>query len=176
MASDYNLTLIEDDTNCGLSFRHNETTTLKALDHEHRVIYCSSLSKSVAPALRVGWMIAEQWTARAAETEYVINMGGAAIGQHFPPGTNAITPTGGFTVWVELPEHVDGPALRELALERNISIAPGDIFSARGGYRNYVRIGWGGEWSGKVAQGVAELGKIRRGLATAKQASRPTGA
>ncbi len=53
-----------------------------------------------------------------------------AVARHFPPGTRATRPAGGYFLWIELPEGTDTLALQQLALSHGISIAPGPIFSA----------------------------------------------
>jgi DNA-binding transcriptional MocR family regulator len=63
-----------------------------------------------------------------------------AVARHFPEGTKVTRPGGGFVLWVELPEDVDSVALYGAALRKNITIAPGPLFSARGQYRNCVRL------------------------------------
>lgn len=53
----YDIPLIEDDVYGFLSFSSRRPKAVKAYDKEQRVIYCSSYSKTISPALRVGWMI-----------------------------------------------------------------------------------------------------------------------
>ncbi len=50
--------IIEDDVFGGLAYNHRPLPPLKALDMENRVIYCSSLSKTLDSRLRIGWVIA----------------------------------------------------------------------------------------------------------------------
>lgn len=56
-ASRHDVTLIEDDYESELNFVGQPTPALKSLDTEHRVIYVGSLSKTLAPGLRVGFMV-----------------------------------------------------------------------------------------------------------------------
>jgi DNA-binding transcriptional MocR family regulator len=60
--------------------------------------------------------------------------------QHFPADTRVTRPSGGQVVWVELPEDVDTVALFQRALQQGICIAPGAMFSAKGKYRNFLRL------------------------------------
>ncbi len=196
VASDFDITIVEDDTNWGLGFKTNSAPSLKSMDTEQRVIYCSSFSKSIAPALRVGWVIAERLTEEVVLSKYMHDMGCPALPQmvvakylsekrfskdlermraahanavseladavrrYFPEGTTPVVPSGGFTVWTELPANVSGGQLREAALEKGISIAPGTTFSGRDSYKNYLRLGWGGEWNETVGSKIEILGKI----------------
>ncbi|MFK7890918.1 MAG: PLP-dependent aminotransferase family protein [Granulosicoccus sp.] len=56
-ASDSGVTIVEDDYESELNFIGKPTPALKSLDTEHRVIYVGSLSKTLAPGLRVGFMV-----------------------------------------------------------------------------------------------------------------------
>lgn len=56
-ASQHGVTIIEDDYESELNFVGKPTPALKSLDTEHRVIYVGSLSKTLAPGLRVGFMV-----------------------------------------------------------------------------------------------------------------------
>jgi DNA-binding transcriptional MocR family regulator len=66
-----------------------------------------------------------------------------AIGQSFPAGTKVSRPTGGYFLWVELPEAVDALALHDKAMDAGISIAPGPMFSASRGFRSCIRVNHG---------------------------------
>jgi DNA-binding transcriptional MocR family regulator len=65
-------------------------------------------------------------------------------------------------LWVELPRGVDGVDLFEQALERGIGIAPGIIFSATAGYRNFIRLSAGLPFGPEVEKALATLGKLAR--------------
>ncbi|MEC5208373.1 MULTISPECIES: PLP-dependent aminotransferase family protein [Vogesella] len=64
----------------------------------------------------------------------------ALIAAHFPPGTRATHPSGGFLVWVELPDGYDTVKLFDLAIHERISISPGPLYSPSGRYRNALRL------------------------------------
>lgn len=49
--------IIEDDSLGDLYFGKNPSKTLKSFDTNGNILYCSSVSKSIAPGLRVGWII-----------------------------------------------------------------------------------------------------------------------
>jgi DNA-binding transcriptional MocR family regulator len=65
---------------------------------------------------------------------------GDAVLRHFPGGTKISRPKGGHVLWVQMPEKVDALALYERAIEKNISIAPGPLFSTKGLYKNFIRL------------------------------------
>jgi len=58
----------------------------------------------------------------------------------FPAGTRATEPTGGFLVWVELPEGCNANQLFDAAIARGISITPGNLYSPSGRYTRHVRL------------------------------------
>jgi DNA-binding transcriptional MocR family regulator len=84
----------------------------------------------------------------------------SAIAQHFPAGTRITRPSGGFILWVELPEGIDSVELFRQALRDNISFGPGVLFSATDRYRNCIRIGCAEPWSARVEQAIARLGAL----------------
>lgn len=58
------IAIIEDDTFGSLMDNETPINALKAWDHSGNVIYCASLTKTLAPGLRIGWMSAGRWHAR----------------------------------------------------------------------------------------------------------------
>ncbi|MEH6579040.1 MAG: PLP-dependent aminotransferase family protein [Amphritea sp.] len=56
-ASNKNFLIIEDDYECETTFAANPTPALKSLDRNGRVIYLGSLSKTLSPGLRLGYMV-----------------------------------------------------------------------------------------------------------------------
>ena len=83
-----------------------------------------------------------------------------AVAEHFPAGTRATRPAGGYFLWVEMPHGVDALQVHQRALAQGISVAPGPIFSATQGFRNCLRLNYGHGWDGRVQDAVAVLGRI----------------
>jgi DNA-binding transcriptional MocR family regulator len=86
----------------------------------------------------------------------------AAVQRYFPPGTRVTRPAGGFVVWVEMPGKCDAMKLYEQALARQISIAPGPIFSASGRFKNFVRLNCSCPWSPDLDAALRTLGDLCR--------------
>ena len=78
----------------------------------------------------------------------------------FPSCTKVSRPTGGFSLWLELPKPFDSRALFDEALEQGICFAPGDVFSASRRFRNCLRLSAGGVWNQRIEDGVRRLGQI----------------
>ncbi len=87
-----------------------------------------------------------------------------AIERHFPDGTRLSSPSGGYFVWVKLPDGVNSLELHREALKNGISIAPGPIFSAQRGFADYVRLNYGHLWNEEINEAVALLGRITHNL------------
>jgi len=60
LAVKYNVPILEDNTYGDLRYRKERIPHIKELDTEGVVIYISSMSKCIAPAVRVGFMVANQ--------------------------------------------------------------------------------------------------------------------
>ncbi|MEM2157741.1 MAG: PLP-dependent aminotransferase family protein [Sulfolobales archaeon] len=60
LADRYDFLIIEDDPYSSFTYEPSDTTSLKSLDKNSRVIYISTLSKILAPGLRIGWILASK--------------------------------------------------------------------------------------------------------------------
>lgn len=85
-----------------------------------------------------------------------------ALLRHFPKGTTATRPTGGYFLWVELPGGADALAIQRQALAFGISVAPGPIFSARREFAHCLRLNYGHPWTGKMDDAMEILGRLAR--------------
>jgi DNA-binding transcriptional MocR family regulator len=84
----------------------------------------------------------------------------AAISRYFPPGTKVTRPSGGMSLWVELPAEVNALKVYHLGMASKISTAPGQLFSAKQKYQNFLRLNCGNPWSERIENAVRELGRI----------------
>jgi len=57
LAETYEIPIIEDDISSELYFGDHRPKPLKAYDRQRLVLTCSSFSKSLAPGLRIGWLL-----------------------------------------------------------------------------------------------------------------------
>jgi len=79
---------------------------------------------------------------RLARSAYALRCSAmrTAILKHFPAGTRVSQPTGGFLLWIELPDNISGTDLAEYALSRDIALSPGCLFSTRNHYGHCIRL------------------------------------
>lgn len=82
------------------------------------------------------------------------------VGHHFPSGTHATRPLGGYFMWLELPRQVNALDVHQEALQRGISVAPGPIFSASEGFTNCMRLNFGHPWTIQIENALKTLGNI----------------
>jgi DNA-binding transcriptional MocR family regulator len=80
--------------------------------------------------------------------------------RHFPPGTKATHPSGGYFLWIELPNHVNALAIHKRALSLGISVAPGPMFSAQRGFTNCLRLNYGHLWDERAEAALVTLGRL----------------
>jgi DNA-binding transcriptional MocR family regulator len=88
------------------------------------------------------------------------NIMAAAIRRFFPAETRVSHPMGGYVLWVELPDHIDSMKLYQRALECNITIGPGRMFSVGNAYKHCIRLNYSYPWSAEIEHAIAKLGKL----------------
>lgn len=68
LAKEYQFAIIEDDYDFDFHYDNKPYVPLASIDHHHNVIYIGSISKTFAPALRIGFMVASQAFIESAST------------------------------------------------------------------------------------------------------------
>lgn len=76
----YQIPLIEDDIYGDLGFKQRPHPC-KSMDTQGSVVLCSSFSKTIAPGLRVGWIIPGQYKEQVIQTKTLLNISTASINQ-----------------------------------------------------------------------------------------------
>ena len=191
----HEIPLIENDVSGEIYFTDKRPLVAKAYDSKGLVMLCSSFSKDISPALRVGWTAPGRYKAelewlkftsnsatatlpqmavaeflesggydhhlRTIRREYANNVSllSQAVMRYFPPETRVTRPTGGFVLWVQLPENVDSLELYKLALQNNITITPGYLFSPTNQFSNFIRLN-AAAWSYPIEKALEQLGEM----------------
>lgn len=94
---------------------------------------------------------------------YYVEQMSQAVMRAFPAGVRVTRPSGGFVIWVQLPENVDALDLYAHALRAGVTLAPGDLFSATRQYRNFIRLN-AALWNREVERAIERLGDLARSL------------
>jgi DNA-binding transcriptional MocR family regulator len=87
-----------------------------------------------------------------------------AVMRYFPEGTRLTRPSGGFILWVQLPEKVDSLELYRMALHAGITLAPGHVFSATYQFSNFIRLN-AATFNYSVERALERLGEMIFALA-----------
>lgn len=82
-----------------------------------------------------------------------------AVTRYFPSGTRVTRPSGGFVLWVQLPEQVDSLELYTLALQGGITLTPGYLFSPTNQFSNFIRLN-AAAWTYPIERGLERLGEM----------------
>jgi DNA-binding transcriptional MocR family regulator len=78
----------------------------------------------------------------------------------FPSDTRLSNPTGGFTLWLELPGDTDIMPIFHQARAAGITFTPGPLFSPDGCFKNCMRLSCGASWSPQIEAALGTLGQI----------------
>jgi DNA-binding transcriptional MocR family regulator len=89
-----------------------------------------------------------------------VEKGRYMIARSFPDGTCISNPQGGNVVWVEMPSGCNSIDIFNRALQKNIGVTPGILFSATRRFKNYLRINCGFPWNETNQQAMTTLGEI----------------
>ena len=81
MLQAHGVPLIEDDIYGDLVYASPRPRAIKSWDTEGQVLLCSSVSKTIAPGLRVGWAAPGRWLAQVSYLKLVSSMASATMPQ-----------------------------------------------------------------------------------------------
>jgi DNA-binding transcriptional MocR family regulator len=126
--------------------------------------YSTSLASATLPQVAVAQFMAEGGyrqhlrRIRRIYRDRVAALRRAAI-RFFPFDIRVTDPSGGYLLWIELPETIDALVLYKLALKEGIAITPGHLFSTGDRYRNFIRLN-AANWSDAAAPAIRRLGNV----------------
>lgn len=78
LANQHDVYLIEDDVYAELYFGEKKPTSLKSFDTHERVLHCGSLSKSLCPGYRLGWVINKRFNEPIQKLQLMSTLSGSA--------------------------------------------------------------------------------------------------
>ena len=92
-----------------------------------------------------------------------------ALAVDFPEGVTWTRPTGGFYVWVRLPDHLDARAMLAKAITARVAYVPGGAFYADGQGASCLRLSYCFPPPERIREGVRRLaGVVEEELALAR--------
>ena len=198
LARRYDVAIIEDDVYGDLAYAAPRPRSIAAFDEDGRVLLCSSVSKTLLPGLRLGWLAPGRYRDRALHEKYVSTGSSATLAQgsvaefmarghharhlsamrnqyrlqrdqmrtwvhqYFPEGTRVSAPSGGFMLWLELPEGFDSITLNRRLAEHRLEIAPGPLFSASGKYQHCLRLNFASPLNDETHAAIRIIGDCAR--------------
>lgn len=151
----WNLPLVEDDAYGDLTPEGADAPPppLKAMDDGHRVLYVGSLSKTVAPGLRIGWVVAPRPIVdRLADVRGQIDLGTPGYVQAWAAA---------FLRSAAWPEHLD--RVRRVLAKRRLHLAQAAAPLAEGGFRLAVPQGGMFAW-GRWSQDLPDRARLDRAI------------
>jgi 2-aminoadipate transaminase len=206
LASRYGLLTVEDDPYGLVRFEGPAMPTLFELAGGEHVVYSSSFSKTVAPGLRVGYLITPETLAfdieAAAAATYItpsllpqatlfeyLRLGClrpnldrtcrllrqrrdallAALAAELPEARWS-RPSGGYFLWLELPEETRTVDVANRSASAGVEFVPGaEFFAARGG-ESALRLAYSFAAPAELAEGARRLGSAVRQAALRRAA------
>jgi DNA-binding transcriptional MocR family regulator len=193
VAAEADLLILEDDPYGLLGFDSEPYRAMRA-DGADRVIYLGTFSKTIAPGLRVGWVLAPHGVREklvlASEAQVLCppTFNQLAVSRYLqtqpwleqvktfrelyrerrdalldaldaslPESCTWTVPTGGFYVWVTLPEGLDAKAMQARAVAARVAYVPGIAFYADGNGRRNMRLSYCFPPPDRIREGVRRL-------------------
>ena len=77
----YDVPIIEDDIYGDLAFNQKRPSVLKTYDRTGNVLHCSSFSKTMAPGLRIGWIMAGRYQDQIAYQKFITSISAPTLQQ-----------------------------------------------------------------------------------------------
>src|SRR4051794_21779350 len=195
LAQKYNFLVLEDNVYGALRYEGEAIPSILSLDDSGLVFRVDSFSKTLAPALRIGWVTGHpdvigglsavkgdlgisQWTARVL-AEYLReglydphlekvkalyhtkrDIAMSALDAHCSPHVTFSKPDGGFFLWVELADNIDGTQVMMKGIADGVVCRPGErFFGETDQGKQFFRLAFTQVPTDEIERGIAVLGK-----------------
>jgi DNA-binding transcriptional MocR family regulator len=83
-----------------------------------------------------------------------------SLREHVAEHAQWTRPDGGYFFWLKLAEHRDAMEIRGRASEFEVGFQPGELFSATGALKNYIRLSFAHYGEDDIRDGIERLGKL----------------
>src|SRR5271169_6096150 len=186
LAEQYGVPIFEDDCYADLIWDGKRPPAIHAMDKNGGVIHIGSFSKSIAPALRVGFIVAPwEMLSRMLALEQMVlaeyctphftshvpkltrglraklDTLMEALNEQFGTAAEFADPKGGIFLWVKLPDNVDTLKLYQSALAAGVAINPGPEWSTNKGFAGCrLRLCFASPSEQQIREGVAVLADV----------------
>jgi len=82
------------------------------------------------------------------------------LAEHFPKGTFVVPPSGGYNLWVKLPNNIDMKNFYQQCERIGIKFTPGQTFSFSNMFANHFRLVFADKYSALKINALEQLGKL----------------
>jgi len=195
IAQEHGILIVEDNPYGLLWFDQPPPPAIRSVN-DSGVIYLGSFSKTFAPGLRVGWVVAphgireklvlaseaailspssfaqmvladyfehNDWKAQIDTFRGVYHERrdtmASALATYLPAVTHTM-PTGGFYLWLTLPDELDSKEMLPRAITELVAYTPGTAFFANGQGRNNMRLAFCYPEPEFITEGIRRLGRV----------------
>lgn len=191
LAQRYRVPVLEDDPYGSLYFDTPPSKTIHSMRSDAPICFSGSFSKTVAPGLRVGWLvlpkkwaqsvstlandtyISASFAAQATIDEYLdagcftpnVDRSRALLSERCQTLTDSIkyhlphakmsVPSGGYFLWLALPDKIDAKQVTAISAEHGVSFVPGASFGA--GWESSIRLAFSSPPLSQLDEGVRRL-------------------
>jgi 2-aminoadipate transaminase len=198
LAREWSFVILEDNVYGDLRYSGDPVPSMFSLDDTGLVIKVDSFSKTLAPALRIGWVTGHadaiaalsavrgdlgvsQWIARVVEAflreglyePHLAKVNAlyrrkrdvaiAALREHCAEWLTWNEPDGGFFLWLEANDAVDGRQVLKHAIAKGVVCRPGErFFGDADAGRQFFRLAFVTVPEEEIARGIAVLGDALR--------------
>lgn len=83
-----------------------------------------------------------------------------AIKKYFPASVRITDPSGGYFFWLEFGNEFDCSTFYEAALNEQVAIAPGTLFSSQKNHTRHIRVNYSYSCEGKVLEAIKRLAQV----------------